>query len=81
MLSEKVLKVGGGQLKKISKMCPKHEQRMNMLSNQQFTVRQPKTNGQTRHTRNMKKSIQLVLTTFFCSVLLMRKYYILIYFT
>ena len=81
MLKEKTfLKVSDKQFKNLCEMCPQHEQRTKMLSNDYIIVRSQKSKDQTRSTRNMKQSyIQLVLTTFFIT-LLMRKYFVTIFF-
>jgi len=72
MLKEKTfLKVSDKQFKNLCEMCPQHEQRTKMLSNDHIIVRSQKSKDQTRSTRNMKQSyIQLVLTTFFITLLM-----------
>ena len=78
MLKEKTFsKVGDiNSSKCVSEMCPQHEQRTKMLSNDHIRVRSQKSRSQTRLTKNMKQSfIQLVITTIFISFL-MRKYFV-----
>ena len=75
MTIQEPLKDIDGQSNRCCKICLKEEQRINVLSKQYFTTKQRKTKGRKKYTKIMKKSIQLVLTTIICSVLLMGKYF------
>ena len=78
MLNEKTfLKVSDiNSRKNLSEMCPQHEQRTKMLSNDHIRVSSQKSKSQTR---NMKQSyIQLVITTVLITFL-MRKYFVTVY--
>ena len=74
MHTEKNFKITTKQSEKISTMSPQEEQRREMLSSQQLSVKPQNSKYQRRNTMiHLKQQLQLVLTTFFVISIMMRK--------
>ena len=74
MHSEKNFKIPTKQSEKLSTMSLQQEQRREMLSNQQLSVKPQNSKYQRKNTMiHLKQQLQLVLTTFFIISIMMRK--------